>query len=101
MLTGKKTPVAIAGASLLVFFLAVYAPERIGTRVDDAYMYIRYAENFISGHGFAWNISEVPAYSITSPLFLFFITALRSIFHAGAPVLLSITSLSASIVGWK
>ncbi len=77
----KRKPWFICGsvsALAAALFIAVYAPGRMETRFDDAYMFSRYADNFLNGHGFAWNPTDGPSYGITSPVYLFLITALKA-----------------------
>ena len=38
--------------------------------VDDAYIFLRYAENVVNGHGFVWNVGEQPVEGYTSFLYL-------------------------------
>jgi arabinofuranosyltransferase len=40
------------------------------TILDDAYIFLRYAENFVNGYGFVWNIHEAPVEGYTSFLYL-------------------------------
>lgn len=83
-----------------VLFIAIYTPDRYGTRFDDSYMFARYADNFIAGHGFSWNIENGPAYGITSPAYLILVTSAKSI--APTPdnsFLLSVLSLAAFLLG--
>ena len=46
----KVHVLALAGICFfsLVLFLAVYAPARIATQFDDAYMFARYADNALN-----------------------------------------------------
>jgi hypothetical protein len=69
--------------SLAIYLLSFFALiayivigfKRIGeTEFDDAYMFIRYARNYIDGHGFSWNPSDGPSYGSTSPLYLILVT---------------------------
>lgn len=98
----KVHVLALAGISFfsLVLFLAVYAPARISTQFDDAYMFTRYADNFLAGHGFSWNIEDGPAYGITSPVYLILVTSAKYI--APTPdnsFLLSVLSLATFLLG--
>lgn len=71
-------------ASTLVFISAIaflranylYTPI-----VDDAFIFFRYAENIVNGHGIVWNIGEKPVEGYTSFLYLvvFIIAKLLSI----------------------
>jgi arabinofuranosyltransferase len=40
------------------------------TILDDAYIFLRFAENFVNGYGFVWNIHEQPVEGYTSFLYL-------------------------------
>ncbi len=59
---------------------------------DDAYMFIRYAKNFIAGHGMAWNAGEEIVYGNTSLLQFFYITFLRWILPFSDGTVLAIAS---------
>jgi len=69
---------AVAAASLLQ-----YVTTSIGgvghTTFDDAYMVTRYARHWLDGHGFCWNIGDGPSYGITSPAYLFLVTAVMGL----------------------
>lgn len=49
---------------------------------DDAYMFVRYANNFWAGYGIAWNADGIQTYGATSLLYLFVITALRGVWNS-------------------
>ncbi|WP_347989904.1 hypothetical protein [Methylomonas sp. AM2-LC] len=83
--------------SLVYFFLLL--PSEIGhTLFDDAYMYIRYSQNWLHGHGFSWNAEDGPVYGITSTAYLFLITALLSFMHVSDGMLLTGTSCVAGLL---
>ncbi len=97
--SGKFILIFVSTA-LLIFFVAMYAPSRLTTEFDDAYMYCRYASNYLEGNGFSWNVSDGPAYGATSPIFLFLITLLKSTFpHITNSFLLSLVSFCIGIMG--
>lgn len=55
-----------------------------GTAVwDDAYFFVRYADNFIEHQNFAWNAAEPAAYGLTAPIFG--VAVLIGRFLAGPP----------------
>jgi hypothetical protein len=63
--------------------LVAFAVERLhafvtapSTDFDDAYMFIRYANNWIAGHGLAWNPGE-RSYGVTGLAHVFAVAALR------------------------
>lgn len=67
-------------AALSIFLFAYKTIPKLGsTTFDDAYMYIRYANNFLSGNGFAWNAVDGPAYGFTSTVFLLLITSTKTL----------------------
>lgn len=79
--------------SVILFSLLSYANyvRSISiTGFDDAYMFVRYADNFLSGYGIAWNRDGIQTYGTTSLLYLFCIVALRWFFSemSGAAVLI-------------
>ena len=53
--------------SLITFLRSNYLHITI---VDDAYIFFRYAENIVNGHGLVWNISEQPVEGYSSFLYL-------------------------------
>lgn len=58
----------------LVAYFAVLNSFRLNylytTILDDAYIFLRYAENIVNGYGFVWNIHEAPVEGYTSFLYL-------------------------------
>lgn len=68
---GVAVVVAIVRDRLLVL---AHAPP---TDFDDAYMYMRYAEHALAGHGLAWNIGEASIFGVTSLLHLLMVSVVR------------------------
>jgi hypothetical protein len=67
------------------------------TFVDDAYIFLRIAENSVNGHGFVWNITEYPLEGYTS--FLYFIINILAVKFFSHPVLfLQIFGVTSSFV---
>jgi hypothetical protein len=71
--------------SIIIFLLALlsyfnYVENVSITGFDDAYMFVRYADNFLSGYGVAWNRDGTQTYGVTSILYLFWIVVLRWLF---------------------
>lgn len=65
---------------------------------DDAYMYLRYANNLLGGYGLAWNPGEGSVFGVTSLLHLLVLAKLRRVFPGlGAAALLRIASGSAAM----
>ncbi|MEY3444434.1 MAG: hypothetical protein RLZZ519_2715 [Bacteroidota bacterium] len=47
---------------------------------DDAYMFVRYADHLLAGHGLVWNIGEGPVYGATSLAYVFALIPFRLLF---------------------
>ncbi len=62
-----------------IFFLSKSVNYFGTTLFDDAYMFIRYADNVLGGYGFVWNRGEASVYGTTSILYALFITFMRSV----------------------
>ena len=79
--------------TLVIIFFALLLS--IGLRqsiYDDAWMFARYSQNFLSGNGFSWNAIDGPSAGITSPAYLYLFTLLSWIL--GLPYNLLLKSLS-------
>ncbi|HNH04009.1 MAG TPA: hypothetical protein PLF18_04650 [Anaerolineales bacterium] len=74
------TALVIILATLLLYYIDVFRTAG-PTTFDDAYMFIRYADNFIHGYGFAWNPDGVQTYGATSILYLGLVIIARIIFQ--------------------
>ena len=70
------------GLGLAFFLLSTLLAYFGSTLFDDAYMFIRYADNLLDGHGLVWNQGEDPVYGTTSLLYAFTVAASRAIFSA-------------------
>jgi hypothetical protein len=86
-------------------FLAVLAERgwvlghALPTDFDDAYMFVRYANNWLGGHGLAWNPGEAPVYGVTSPLHFVVVTLGRWLFPGlGDGALLRACSAGAALL---
>ncbi len=91
----------------LLFALAVvavlaersHALLRAGpTDFDDAYMYLRYAQNALAGHWLAWNPGEAPVYGVTSLLHFLSVTLVRGLLPDHPAADLQIASGVAALV---
>lgn len=65
--------------SIVWYFYHIYEIVQHELTFDDAYMFIRYADNFLNGYGFTWNANSVQTYGTTSLLYLLLIIILRGI----------------------
>lgn len=84
----------VVGFSLVTYgatIVGILQQDR-GSDFDDAYMFIRYADNLRAGRGFTWNSGGAQTFGATSVLYVFIIAGLRSISSLPAGVLLSLTS---------
>ena len=82
-------------STLIIYYINLVKTAG-ATTFDDAYMFIRYANNFLDGHGIAWNPDGVQTYGVTSILY-FAITALARSILPNVDVGALLTTLSASI----
>lgn len=84
---------ALAVVTLFIIPNVFFLIEQINTKFDDAYMFIRYAVNFLNGHGIAWNPDGIQTYGVTSLLYLLVIITGRWLFPlAGDGAVLSVSS---------
>jgi hypothetical protein len=100
MIKRSKIPSNFAStvsALVILYLLVGYAPSRLSTEFDDAYMFCRYASNFLSGNGFSWNPADGPSYGITSPAYLLLVTLAKLLTDGSNSLLLSILSLVAGV----
>jgi hypothetical protein len=67
-------------ASLAVMFRRVWLMELDSFEFDDAFMFIRYAENLLDGHGYTWNAGDPAIFGVTSILFTWIITLVKGLF---------------------
>ncbi len=72
--------------------IALFVIESDYCDFDDAYMFIRYADNLLAGHGVAWNPGEEPTYGATSLLYLFLVATARGFSMLPMGTLLSVVS---------
>lgn len=47
---------------------------------DDAYFFVRFARNFVDGHGFCWNPIDGPVYGNTSQMFQALVAGIHAVF---------------------
>jgi hypothetical protein len=75
---GTRLPTyAVAAASVVALVTtAVFVARHAWSLYDDAYIYLRYAENVLAGHGFRWNIADAPVEGFTGPAYLLLLVAL-------------------------
>jgi hypothetical protein len=95
----KETENSILYINIVLIIIAIYSlwvlvkqtyPWLGEVFIDDAYMVCRYARNWLEGGGFSWNIETGPSFGITSPFYLFIITAIIGLTGANDEQALSI-----------
>jgi arabinofuranosyltransferase len=59
--------VSLTGISVIAFLRSHYLYSVL---VDDSFIFFRYAENIVNGHGFVWNVGEQPVEGYSSFLYL-------------------------------
>ena len=66
---------------------------------DDAYVYMRYAKNFLAGRGIAWNPDGTQTFGVTSLLYVLVLALLKSFLPLQDKSLLIMTSVGMSFLG--
>lgn len=96
----KLTRLIILFATILCFaaYLVVTIPKAQFSSFDDAYMFLRYAKNWLAGNGFSWNAVDGPVYGITSFAHLILVTFFRAITSLSDVSLLPLISFTAGIL---
>lgn len=60
---------------------------------DDAYMFVRYADHILQGHGMVWNVGEGKVYGATSLAYVFALIPFRLLFPDNATLTLFCSSM--------
>ncbi len=98
----KHVYINILLAGIALFSLGLYIHQTRGSigsaAVDDAYMITRYAKHWLTGDGFSWNKTDGPSYGVTSPAYLFVITAVLALTGPSDSVALTYTSYVAGLL---
>lgn len=68
----RRVQLIVGGALLIPLFIFhfLFVKQNLTTTFDDAYMFVRYAENALAGHGIAWNSDGIQTYGATSLFYL-------------------------------
>ena len=82
----------------VAYYLRTTTGELGNTKFDDAYMITRYAKHWLDGKGFSWNPIDGAAYGITSPAYLFLITAILGLTGCSDGMALTTTSYTAGLL---
>lgn len=85
-------PLTIACLSIFILMLI----QRLSSLSvwDDAYFFVRYADNFLDYGQLSWNFDSIPTYGLTSPVYLLIVIPLRLIF----PTEPALVMISASLI---
>lgn len=99
LLSVTPLQIVLLGVSAFSFlgYCALTGPGVGDTRFDDAFMFVRYAQHWLDGDGFAWNPGEGAAFGITSPLYLALITSILGVTSWSAASVLAGTSFVTGI----
>ena len=65
---------------------------------DDAYMFLRYSDHWLAGHGLSWNVQDGPCYGLTTPLYLVFVVPLRLLFADNDHLPVALASLCGTVL---
>src|SRR5436309_1282910 len=79
----KKTLFLLVAFAVVILLTIHYWAEVLSMRFpyfDDAYMYIRYANNILKGYGYSWNPDGHATYGCTDIVFTFMVALLRRCF---------------------
>ncbi len=68
---------ALAVSSLLLFVARVWDDDL--QPIDDAFTYVRYADNLLAGYGFTWNRGQPPVHGCTSVPYTFLVAGARAV----------------------
>lgn len=72
----RVTVYALLAIAVMAFASTAYfVAHHAYSLYDDAYIYLRYAENLVNGNGFRWNVGDAPVEGFTGPLFLLLLSA--------------------------
>lgn len=82
--------------------IAVVTASRFSNRAvwDDAYMFVRYADNLLRTGAIAWNPDGVHTFGMTSSLYLAILLPIRAAVPWSAGLAAILSSLSASVLGF-
>jgi len=85
---------SLAVVTCAAFFYVSFFVAQLDTlsKFDDAYRYLRYSSNILSGNGIAWNPGERQIFGATNLLYLFFLTLARFLFQPQPEMLLRMGS---------
>lgn len=98
-----------AGVGLgLAASVLIFALDHAFSLYDDAYIYLRYVQNLLSGHGLRFNVGEAPVEGFTSPLYLALLAAgglltddLEALTQVLGTLLLAAALVTTALGGWS
>jgi hypothetical protein len=83
---------------VLVMILGILSQSSAGFVLDDAYMFVRYADNFIENGLLSWNPGGAPVYGLTSILFLAIVIPVRLVLPGDPSLAASVSSQLSGLV---
>lgn len=88
-------PIALIGVTLILLMVI----QRFSSLSiwDDAYIFWRYANNFVETGILSWNPSGAPTYGLTSLAYLIFVIPFRSLFPSMPALVMILSSLTSGI----
>jgi len=94
----KNTAIFVISLTVIVLSLIFYvlffkAQVNTPSTFDDAYRYLRYSNNMLSGYGITWNPGWEQVFGATNLLYLFVLALARSVFRIPAMAALKLGSL--------
>jgi hypothetical protein len=87
--------IGICGATFLFGINYYFVAARV---MDDAYMYVRYADNIIAQGTISWNRGGEATYGLTGPLFLSVVLPLRLLFSNNVALASAFSSLLCGVL---
>ena len=69
----------VVALTLAMLLRRVWLMELDSFEFDDAFMFIRYAENILAGHGYTWNAGDPALYGNTSILYTYIIAGVKAL----------------------
>ena len=93
-----KVSRGVSACCLGLFLAAVLVQFSARFILDDAFMFVRYADRLLSEGRLSWNPGGSPTYGITSPMFLGIVVPVRLLFPGNAALSAQVSSLLAGLL---
>ena len=89
---------AVMVVSVALMALGIFSQFNAGFVLDDAYMFLRYADNFLREGSLSWNPGGRPTYGLTSLLFLTVVLPVRVVVKHNASLAGSLSSIISGLL---